>query len=89
MQRLAKSTFESWCADMGRVTISGFESEYKFTRRVMEMKDRGYKLVDMGSNLVPMHMDTYNYGGTKILREGKGSKKHWAVMERVKDRSEI
>ncbi|TCI26693.1 hypothetical protein EVJ32_04785 [Exiguobacterium sp. SH5S4] len=68
---------------MGRIRISGFESQYKFTRRVMEMKERGYKLVDMGAEVVSMHMDTYNYNGTKIMREGKGSKKHWAVMERV------
>lgn len=68
---------------MGDIRLSGVESEYKFTRRVMDMVSRGYELVDMGFEVVSMERDIYSYGKTKILREGKESKKHWAVMRRV------
>lgn len=68
---------------MGDVKLSGYESEYKFTRRVMEMVSRGYTLIDMGFENISVSMDTYNYGKTKIMREGKESKRHWAVLRIV------
>lgn len=68
---------------MGDIRLSGFESEYKFTRRVMDMVSRGYELVNMGFDVVSVERDIYNYGKTKILREGKESKKHWAILRRI------
>ena len=65
------------------IRLSGFESEYKFTRRVMDMVSRGYEVIKMGTEDLYVELDSYTYGDTKILRGGKSSKKHWAVLRRV------